>query len=249
MSDGAPFSVSASLDRWIQSTDTPRLPDGKWHPSSLFGCERQAVYEVLGTPKSDAKQARNLRIMRMGTHIHEVIQSALLADTSVAGVWTEVPVGDKRLNIKGHADGLILHDDGTWELLEIKSISLNGFRYLDGPKEEHKGQARTYAYILRTVGSDDGLTGPYDISRIRYCYVSRDDMKIMEFTEPIDPSWEWSLDMKIARLERYVEDGTALPLRLPDEIKKGKPQRHWLCASYCDFRTKCWEQDPEGVDL
>jgi hypothetical protein len=52
---------------------------------------------------------------------------------------------------------------------------------------------------------------------------------------------------RLATLNEHQAAGT-LPERLPDTVdKKGNRKRHWLCASYCSYRSLCWdyEGDPE----
>jgi len=252
-------SVEAVLDAHMLRTESVREPDGKWHPSSLFGCERQALYEVRGTPTSDARENKSRRILRLGTTVHEIVQRALIEDAHALAVYNEVAVDIPGLNVTGHSDTLIQHAADDWELLEFKSIGSRGMQYGDLPKSEHEEQARTYAYGLRRVGGvvpgptiafadDEDLPIPPlgdSLNRIRIAYFSRDDLRVMEFVLPIDTDWEDEFEARIARLERYRADGAALPPRLPLE-KNGK--KNWLCG-YCLYRTKCWETDGEGVRL
>lgn len=267
-------SVEAVLDAHIARTEKPRPPDGRWHPSSLFSCERQAVYEVRGTPPSDNRENKSRRILRLGTTVHEIVQRALIEDAKALAVYNEVAVDIPGLNVTGHSDTLIQHTENDWELLEFKSIGARGMQYGDLPKSEHEEQARTYAYGLRKIGGRvpgpeiancDCLDYPCEhseltpeerpgiipplgdaLNRIRIVYFSRDDLRVQEFVLPIDTDWEDEFEARIARLERYRKDGEALPPRLPLE-KNGK--KNWLCAGYCLFRTQCWEQDGEGVNL
>ena len=255
------FSVADTLDQHILRTERPRPPDGLWHPSSLFSCMRQAIYEVRGVPASDPRTDKSRRILKMGSTVHEIVQEALTADSGAEAVYNEVEVNIPPLRVTGHCDTLLRHADDDYELLEFKSISPRGMQYGDLPKSEHVRQARTYVYGLRRFGGTVVLTGE-DLSPLtantltipplgsklrepRLAYFSRDDLRVEEFVLDPDPEWDQRFEDYIARLEKYREDGTALPLRLP--LEKGR--RNWLCKDYCQFRSRCWDNDPEGEVL
>lgn len=194
-------------------------------------------------------------------HCDTLLEFAPIADHDFVHMGDEGPFdcdvcGDPRYTIH----------DPEYELLEFKSISPKGMNYGDLPKKEHVSQARTYAYGLRHVGGwiedsdevlcrEDECPDPFGgthgghiiplgdkLQRIRLAYFNRDDLEIREFVLPVDEEWERGLEAKIARLSRYED--TDLPPRLP--LERGK--KNWLCG-YCQFRSKCWGTDPEGVEL
>lgn len=245
------FTVRGALDRYIDANQSIREPDGKWHPSGLFSCERQAVYAVRGIEPTNERDPRSKRILYTGTTFHGIVQSAARLDPHVATAYTEVLCDVPDLNILGSADQLLRFHDGTWELQEYKTISPKGMEYAL-PKPEHVEQVRTYMFVLRWYGSTaEGRVLPPlrdALTRARVSYVSRDDMRVEEFIIEADPEWEAAFEERIDRLERYREDGTALPPRLPDEVKRGRVKRAWLC-DYCAYATRCWTSDPEGVEL
>lgn len=251
-------SVESVLDAHILRTESVREADGKWHPSSLFSCERQALYEVRGTDPSDLRENKSRRILRLGTTVHEIVQRALIEDAHALAVYNEVSVDIPALNVTGHCDTLIQHGENDWELLEFKSIGSRGMQYGDLPKPEHEEQARTYAYGLRHVGgvvpgpmvafadNEDIVIPPLGdaLNRLRLVYFSRDDLRAMEYVLPVDVDWEDEFVHRMARLERFRQSPDALPPRLPLG-KNGK--RNWLCAGYCQFRSRCWDQDGDEV--
>lgn len=209
--------------------------------------------------------------------MHEIVQRAMVEDARATAVYNEVAVDIPALSITGHCDTLLQFSDDEYELLEFKSISPKGMNYGDLPKKEHVSQARTYAYGLRHVGGvahvdycdrPDGAICTYKndtfpvpvctaipplgdkLQRIRIAYFNRDDLEIREFVLPVDEEWERDLEAKIARLNRYLADAreddfAVLPPRLP--LERGK--KNWLCQSFCQFRTRCWNLDTEGEDL
>lgn len=245
------FSVEAAVNAYVQANASIREPDGKWHPSSIFACDRKALYERRGVEQTNPKDDRSGRVLFIGSRWHEIVQAAVIEHVKDADqVLTEVPVELPELNIVGHADQLIRFGD-VWELEEYKSISSNGFRYLKGPKPEHVSQAYTYMYALRTQGvptDEGGLRKPIpplgdSLTTVRFVYISKDDLKIAEYVVPWDPAFEAVLRQKVTTLDRYVADPISLPPRLP--LEKGK--KNWLCAGYCEFRDRCWQVDATEV--
>ena len=219
------------IDRYFAALKEEREPDGFYHPSSLTGCDRQAVYERTATVKTDATDVRNIRIMARGTEMHELVQGILTLE--VPGFLPEVAVEwDDR--VVGTCDGLLpVGYDGDGEaiyaLMEFKSISPQAKRYKSGlPKPEHVMQARIYYAALESMG--------YKLDGIIIAYLDRDDWSVSEYEV-----WEWSEEdvedflAHLDDLDAHVEDGT-----LPER----KPEGYWLCR-YCPFRTRCWNQDGE----
>lgn len=211
---------------------------GEWHPSSLSGCPRAAVYDFKGYAKSDPKEMRNIRIMDRGTEVHEVLQKWMMYELGPDLYMPEVKIDTH--GIKGSADA-ILKDGDVWELQEYKSISPMGKRYMSGPKPEHVKQARIYHRCLMEQGYEMSST-------IRIVYVDRDDWSVDEYDVDawLDVEWYEFLG-EVADLEDHVMEGT-LPPRMPLEYDpKGKrpPKKYWLCEKFCDYRTRCWEEDGE----
>lgn len=251
------FTVAGALDAYVQANASIREPDQKWHPSSIFSCARKAIYEYRGEEQSNPKDARSGRVLFVGTQWHEIVQAAVNAHGEVDEVYTEVPIDLPDLNIVGHADQLVRIGD-RWELLEFKSISSRGFSYLKGqPKPEHVEQAMVYLYAIRTAGAPDHNGWVMDehgnsnipplgdaLDRVRFVYISKDDLRIAEFTVHFTPEMEQSMRDRIALLNVYAEDPLSLPPRLPLE-KGGK--KNWLCAGYCEFRDRCWNVDAKEV--
>lgn len=264
-------TAAATVTAYVRSLEEVREPDGRWHPSGLFTCPRSAVYEVRGTPPSDEKDDRNRAILRLGTNLHKFVQDAYTAQSGAKNVYHEVEVEMPGLGVYGHADTLLEYDDGSWELCEWKSIGVFGLKAGlskgELPKPEHRKQAQTYAAGLATYGgfvddykdvvlcaegdTNDEFCGAHGghvpplgdrLKRIRFAYFSRDDLRIEEFVEDVDPSWSLELADYIAGLDGYGrEPDGPLPPRLVT-----KQADHWLCKSYCQFRTRCWTRDGEG---
>lgn len=238
----------------------------------MFGCARKAIYELRGVPHSDPRTARSRRILFVGSRWHEIVQAAV-EGADLDEVYTEVRIDIPELNITGHADQLVRRGD-HWEMEEYKSISSRGFTFLKGaPKPEHVEQAMIYLWALRTKGTyvnDDEAHGRVfrnenetlrreagqpaidrfipplgdALDRIRFVYISKDDLRTDEFIVHWEPEMEQRIRERVAQLDTFRFDDAALPERLP--LEKGG-RKNWLCRDYCEFRTKCWDVDGEGT--
>jgi hypothetical protein len=247
--------VREMLDEYIESVTDERLPDGKYHPSSMFGCDRKAIYEVRGTDPTEFTDARAKRRFYIGHRLHESIQRTLESHPGVTVFLPEFEVDVPLYNVFGHGDGLILYE-GEWWMLEVKSIKRAGVR-MGLPKDMHVSQAMVYWWAVKNHGykavSTSELPGvTFDEAAIAYpplgdklkgilmVYVEKEDLDIYEYVLESDPEWDQMVEDKIASLDMWKDDPKSLPPRLPLE-KGGK--KNWLC-NYCPFATKCWKEDP-----
>ncbi len=247
------FSIAAAIDQYIAAHSSIREPDGLWHPSSISGCQRKAVYEVRGVEPTDPPTAKQARILFLGSRFHEIVQEAVkLAHGD--RVYTEVRILVPELNVTGAADQLILAEqpDGTFELQEFKTIKEWAFRKLTEPKDDHVRQQMHYMFALREHGgtADDGrIVEPLGdrLTQARFTYIEKQTFDTREFVVPWDPAWEADIRRTVDDLEAYKGDPLSLPPRLPTDAK-GK--KSWMCDwgwGRCQFYSRCWEQDGEGT--
>lgn len=246
MEVGLAFSVVDALDQHVASLETPREPDGTWHPSQIFGCPRKAIYEQRGTEPSDPLDDRTKRVFRVGHMFHEFVQDAVNAHPDIVESYSEVGIEVPPLNLSGHLDGVVRLRTGNWEVLEFKTISSRGFSYSDLPKPEHINQVSVYLLALRNHGAtvDGALIIPALgdlLSRARIIYISKDDLRVEEFPILWSPAKEREIVARVQELQAAQQSGT-LPTRLVPTVdrKTGKSKRAWQCG-YCPFRTLCWE--------
>lgn len=211
---------------------------GEWHPSSLTGCERAAVYSFTGTPASNETTPRSMAVLQAGTDIHDLIQKELV-ERFGKGFLPEVKL--EYMGVHGSSDGLLAVADGyrdeffdeagvlvetetvepVYEVQEFKTIKSLHF-VKNFPKPEHMMQARIYAWAASHSG--------YLIDGIRIVYIERETKLVIEhFIQPWDEEEEKTFEDTLANLNMHVEEGT-----LPDQM----PDDYWLCR-YCDWRTLC----------
>jgi hypothetical protein len=236
----------ALIDRMFLERYEDRPPDGAFHPSSLSTCHRKALYETSGTAPSDETAVRNIRIMGEGTDMHADIQARIHQEWP--GFLSEVPV--QWGPVKGSVDGLRLIEErpgytadagaevpySIYEVQEFKSGGNWKMRSVrKAPSEDHVKQARVYHWALRNMGFQ--LT-----DSVRIVYFGREDWDVVEHVVPaFSPEEADEFELGLVGLSVHLVEGT-LPDRLP--IVDGK--KNWLCAGYCEYRTRCWDQDREN---
>lgn len=248
--DAENFSVKDALDLYIATSTEYREADGKYHPSSMWQCDRQVIYKVRGLSEEeiDAASARRFYI---GHRLHEVLQQALDMSPLVQAFYPEFHVSIPSLNIEGHGDGLILFADGSWCVLEIKSIRRSGFRY--GLREENLKQAKTYATAVRDHGVEalSYLNGTISaipalgdkLKGILVVYMEKEDLEIRQHWIKWEDSFREEVATRVAHLDTYRADPGSLPPRLPKD-KKGN--KSWQCR-YCPLMKRCWYEDPTEI--
>jgi hypothetical protein len=178
----------------------------------------------------------------------------------VVAYYSEVKILDENRRIKGSVDELLGFSNGTWVVLEFKSINSMAFRFNDLPKEDHRGQASVYMQSLRENGGIGTLADGTEVfipplgdklTRATFAYVSKDDLKIEEYTLHWSDAKAEVIEERLEILETHLEAGTT-PRRLPPETKvnnktgKSTTSRAYLCR-YCPFQDYCWNVEKEGV--
>lgn len=225
-----PKLIEESIDNLIRLSNDERVLDGLFHPSAASGpCIRRAVLEKWREPQTNRPAPEALRVMQMGTIMHEWVQDAVWRHDDVEVFYPEISIDHPDLNFTGHADGLIILKDGTSELLEVKTIKSTAMKY-GLPKEEHKLQARIYALGLAEAGgtSANGLTVfPIKVNRIRYIYIGKDNFRLEESIEVFE-------ERTLVETRRYME----MLNELADaEDEKALPMigRSWY-TDYCPYK-------------
>jgi len=134
------FSVAAALDAYIESVTEDREPDGKYHPSSMYLCDRQAIYAVRGVEPTEATDGLSKRRFYIGHRLHEAAQRAVESAKGVDEFYPEFEVDVPSANIDGHGD-MLIRIGKKWLVIEVKSIKRYGMRQL--PKDHHAKQAKS----------------------------------------------------------------------------------------------------------
>lgn len=221
------------LDAYIEHIDEERVPDGKFHPSSLWMCDRQAVMVARGEKQSSPPDAKTKRVFKIGSAIHEFVQRAMQHkyeyDGSPYHLETEFSIEEEHL--AGHGDDALflnwLTPDEEVVVYEYKSTrSLAKQRSSKSASAHHIKQGATYAAALAAKG--------YKIKELHVVYYEKTNLDIEEFVYPYDPEWRVKLDEKIEQLVPYLDKPGEYPACSGE--KWAKP--------YCPFYPICHQQNP-----
>lgn len=154
--------------------------------------------------------------------------------------YLEVPIRNKKWNIIGHSDGIIILE-GKRVLIELKSIKNRDsktpegsvtFEDLQSAKLEHVYQTNLYMDALDEEHGKDGL--PF-IERGIVIYFAKNNQEMKEFPirkmdMMLQPSYQKIIQVNDALEKRY------LPPRI-GRIKSDKT------CTYCPFKNYCWDND------
>jgi hypothetical protein len=236
------LSMVGAVDDYVGLLHEQRPADGKLHPSFVWGCTRRAVYTLRGVEPTDPHSARTRRRFRLGTMVHQLVTDALSLSPDVAQCFVEFEIRGER--DAGHGDVLLELEDGTWVVVEIKTVR--------SPKPavdaRHLGQTCHYAVRARTTGvwvdEGDRFIAPLGdrLAGVVLLYVGRESADVAEFFFPYEEAWEGTLDARLNELDAYAQDSYALPPRLVD----ARSTRSRACYG-CPYATRCWKEDGAGV--
>lgn len=235
------------------STQTPTpqaFTTFKIKPSMLGSkCLRKVYYSSASVPEDYAFDLNGKKRMKLGDAIHEMLhdtykQAGILIeyynpDGSINMDWKNPTKEDREFPLvcpelfikKGKIDAVMIIDGELW-LGEYKSINMNGFSSLNGPKSDHIVQAVTYWYVFNKLLSEGKFSHIRELSGFtkakgaRWLYVNKDDTEMKEFTMTEGDQVFTQIVEKIMAVRSAFEQ-KALPPKTED----------W-CRS-CNWRDKC----------
>jgi len=157
--------------------------------------------------------------------------------------WTyvEPAMWNEEYNIGGHCDGIIVLEDGSTALVEVKSINDRGFGFLQEPKVTHARQLQLYLSGVPTNLTVDGTFNPGWPKEIQKptggwnIYVNKNTSVEKHYWSNTNPEVLAGL---YARIDEYREAlaKEELPVRIP-ECKTPRSER----AKRCQGVSACWE--------
>lgn len=206
------------IDKALKPEERER--SGKWNPSKFGYCYRAQYWNRKDEPKSNPPDARTYRVFKAGYLFEEFVTSLL------QNYKPELQVKVEEEDVLGYSDIVIGN-----EAMDVKSQHSKSFWYMDKPEfniiEDKKGnwlQVLYYAYRLK---KDYG----------RLIFISKDDLCIKEFIQPVNKFWVGEIENELKELRR-IWKANKLPPAKP-RCKK-KKNGYWMC-NYCDFKDKCFE--------
>ena len=194
------------------TTHYPRMPG--IHPSQVaHSCMLRIYNQMIGKQGEERFDFRSQLIFNLGSQIHLMFQGY-----GRKGAWgphykDEVRITEELQDIaydlflEGSADAeniLIIDDIPDAPIYEVgiiheyKSININGFEKLAGPKPEHKLQALIYSKALnRPI--------------VCYMYMNKNDCTIADYPVGFSASAWKSLEEKLVRLNQFYNSGQPPP--------------------------------------
>lgn len=214
-----------SIDTSFSKRNQPvfKQVDG-FHPSYTNQCARYWYYLFNGAELTTSFSAQTYRIFDNGHAVHDRIYS-YFREMGIL-VAEEIPVSHDSPPISGTADGII--DFYGNKLIELKSISMEGFEYrrlYKKPKDEHFRQAQIY---MRCLDLDSGFV----------IYENKNNQSIMPILIERDDDFIDDLFKKYSKIYKNYQEG----------IKPKRPYKSISSkqCSQCDLRNMCWSEIDES---
>ena len=192
-----------------------RERSGKYSPSMLGRCYRAQFWNRLNEPITNPPDERSLRVLKAGGIFHWWVQRIVLENNPQ--IHKEVLVEDD--DFKGFADLV-----NTDEVVDIKTMHSKGFWYLEKAKDIKKEKYEAWLQVMFYTLKLGKIYG-------KLCFVSKDDLTMSEYRQPIEGYWLNELGKETATL-REIWVRKQLPPCQP-RAYNGKE------CKYCNWRDKC----------
>ena len=163
-----------------------RLPSEAYEKTHDVKVYNPLRASMLGKPQGDqlqyllnmneASSYSQEKIMERGTEVHNML--ARKWEEMGALVAAEVPVYDRKNEIYGHLDSLLIGPGGSMVPIEVKTKSSRTLRELVQPEEPHISQLNFY---LHALGQKEGYiyyAARDDVSAHKAFKVARDDTRL-----------------------------------------------------------------------
>ena len=178
------------IDEYLQARPRDRRATHCFHPSTLH---KPAEYLLKAYFDGDTQADYSTQLSRVfdnGHSVHRRIQRYL----TEMGILkkAQFPVENAEYEIKGHADGIV-EIEGKEGVLEIKSISSQGFYGLFAPFDKHVVQINVYMFCL---GIPQGVI----------LYENKDNQDLKEFIVKQNPEVVNAVLEKIRLVQKWVSE-------------------------------------------
>ena len=225
--------------------------EGWYHASGAGFCSRKLYFEsVEKVEPTNLPNKRSMRIMRLGTALHNEIQDSLIyynniynkehsnntvniAKNNLHNFHTEGEIELGELNVRGFydvvmQDGSISTENPHIKLYDIKTISNFGFRKsfskkdIVEPSRNHYMQLATYGLAVK---KQFGRLDSMDL-----IYYNKDDSRMKSINVPLD--YLGKAKMYWHSINEEHAQG------LPSFRLGTSPTKKWMC-NYCQFKDHC----------
>ena len=225
--------------RFLEKKSKERPPNNeKFHASGSGSCYRKQFYSYYDYP-SDKKDDKSLRILDLGTTVHERIQESLKSE-NIDGMHIEDDIDIPSLNLVGKYDVGLLTDDNEFYLWDIKTAAAYKWTTMFGRKanrvagssDNYKLQLGTYALGIQQKYKPNKIT-MYLLWYNKNTSMMREQLIAPEW---IDKAYEYWANVNDI-LEKYGKNFEDSEVLMPG-ISPGSPFQDWECK-YCQFNSIC----------
>ena len=225
--------------RFLEKKSKERPPNNeKFHASGSGSCYRKQFYSYYDFP-SDKKDDKSLRVLDLGTIVHERIQESLKSE-NIDGIHIEDDIDIPSLNLVGKYDVGLLTDDNDFYLWDIKTAAAYKWTTMFGRKANRvAGSSDNYKLQLGTYAL--GIKQKYKPNKITMYLLWYNKNTSMMREQLIAPEWVakayeyWANVNDI--LEKYGKNFEDSEVLMPG-ISPGSPFQDWECR-YCQFNSIC----------
>ena len=188
------------------------------YASEISGCDRRITFALLGCEPDTLREDNPSALIGDAIHAH---LEELLMEAFPGRVETEVRVVSGA--VSGRIDALLMEDDDTLTVIDIKTVSAREWT-TRSKIEEYIDQISVYAALV------EAQTGVVLL-------VNRDTGEMEELRFEIDRARAEALLYKALRLQSLALDG-----RIAEATAWGTEECRW-----CPFRKRCEPLDKTGV--
>jgi CRISPR/Cas system-associated exonuclease Cas4 (RecB family) len=210
--------IVAAIRAAVAAKRRPVAARDRVYASEISACDRRITFALLGcepdAPRADSPSAL------LGDAIHMHLE-ALLVEAFPGRVETEVRVVGGA--VSGRIDALLIEDDNTLTVIDIKTVSAKEWA-ARSKLEEYIDQISIYAALV------EAQTGVVLL-------VNRDTGEMEEMRFAIDRARAEALLYKALRLQSLALDGY-----IAEAVAWGTEECRW-----CPFRKRCDSLDKTGV--
>jgi hypothetical protein len=212
----------------------PRERSGKYSPSKFGACFRAQYWNRKNFPASNLPDARTLRVFKAGQLFETWVKNVLITEN---GEWHDCgaePIECE--DVLGYAD--LIRDN---EVADVKSQHSKSFWYMAKFKNDDIKKEK-YHNWLQVMYYARELKKPFG----RLIFISKDDLCIQEYVQPLDDYWLDELSTELRTLRNLWREDK-LPAAEPRLFKK-KDGTYSEC-DYCNFRDTCFEEQGKQLKL
>lgn len=206
----------------------------KWFSASSAGhCIKKHKFKQLLT-EADEIDSNSLYKMRLGTLVHDDIQSAIKLYYNDHIVATEMEIELPELNVRGYLDIGVINDDSI-ELMDIKTMHSYSWKLKFGrEKNRDKNPSTKYELQLGTYALGIQKRVNKKVNKMTLIYYKKDDSLIKFVDVPLsfmDKAREYWEDVN--KMTKKYDINTMVPGEFIDI-----PVEEWECK-FCQYASKC----------